>query len=200
MAKVIDEGKSYQILIDPLLKHSHQKVAHLIKEGSTVIDIACGTGALARQISTRARSITGIDLSASMIKQAKSLKLANAECLVMDAKNLSQFPDQKFDYATISMAIHQFPRDLAKQILMEMKRIAKSIIILDYTDKMPKDPAGFFVIFIEWLAGREHNGNFRQYLKQGGLDTILEECGLVTENKIVSVNKIFNIIKCRTKI
>ena len=42
-----------------------------IKEGTTVLDIACGTGVLFPDYISRGALVTGIDISAEMVKAAK---------------------------------------------------------------------------------------------------------------------------------
>jgi len=124
---IIDEGKFYKLIIDPMLKSQHKKIlTHSIKN-KKIIDIACGTGALSLQMASKAKFVMGIDLSESMISQARKTQqknaITNVEFQKMDATDLKNFQDKEFDVATISMAIHQFPREIANQILMKMEYI-----------------------------------------------------------------------------
>ena len=46
----------------------------MIPENLKIIDVACGTGALAFELSKKAQHITGIDASESMVKTANNSK------------------------------------------------------------------------------------------------------------------------------
>jgi ubiquinone/menaquinone biosynthesis C-methylase UbiE len=197
---LIDEGRSYRFLIDPLLKHQQKKVLKHISPDNRVLDVACGTGALALKIAAKAQHVTGIDLSESMISLAKSTqqkrKIPNTEFRVADATNLREFQDNEFDVGIMAMAVHQFPRPVAKQILLEMKRVAKALVILDYNYQMPRGFGKTFIRFIEWLAGGEHHKSFVDYMKNRGIYSIMEECSLKIIGKNTEKKSHFSIINC----
>lgn len=179
---MVESGVFYSIVIDPLLKQLRRNVAHQIKPGEQVIDIACGTGAQAIEIAGFAAMVTGVDLSESMIKYAneKAAKqnLLNTSFVVADATDLSAFYNQKFDVAILSMALHQFHPDQQKPILNEIKKVARRIVILDYAVPLPKNYAGVASKIAEFLAGADHHRNFISYSKAGGLNAILPLNGL----------------------
>lgn len=179
---MVESGVFYSIVVDPLLKQLRRSVTHQIKSGEQVIDIACGTGAQAIEIAGSAALVTGVDLSESMVKYAneKAAKqnLLNTNFVVGDATDLSAFYNQKFDVAILSMALHQFHPDQQNPILNEIKKIAKRIVILDYAVPLPKNYAGVASKVAEFLAGAEHNRNFKSYSKAGGLNWILPLNGL----------------------
>lgn len=198
---MVESGIFYGTFVDPLLNGLRTRVLHEIKRGEIVIDIACGTGAQCFVLATKAEKVTGVDLSESMIrfarkKQAKSV-FSHLEFRVGDATDLSEFSDNEFDVALLSLALHQFPSDLYKPILSEMKRVAKRIIIVDYAVPLPKNYAGFGSRIAEFLAGAEHNRNFKSYYKKGGINQILPENGL-TITKSISIGKgAFQVSTCR---
>ncbi|MBE0660911.1 MAG: class I SAM-dependent methyltransferase [Bacteroidales bacterium] len=173
----------YSILIDPMLNSSHTRAASLIKEHSNVLDVACGPGALTLMITMIAETkVTGIDLDPNMIKYAerkvRKKAIRNARFLLMDATDLTQFNDKEFDVAVISLALHQFSPEAGLKVLQEMKRVAKSIIIVDYAYPIKAGFYRWFTWTIEWLAGGDHYCNFKQYQKNGGMDTLLHQAGL----------------------
>ncbi len=197
---MIDEGRSYRFLIDPLLKHQHKKVLKHISPDSRVLDVACGTGALALKIAAKAQRVTGIDLSESMINLAKSTqqksKISNAEFRVTDATNLSEFQDNEFDVGIMAMAVHQFPRPVAKRIVLEMKRVAKALVVLDYNHRMPRGFGKTFIRLVEWLAGGDHHRSFVDYMKNRGIYSIMEESGLKIISKNTESKSHFSIVSC----
>jgi len=200
MVNWIDEGKSYRFLIDPLLKHQHKKVLEHISPDNRVLDVACGTGALALKIAAKVQSVTGIDLSESMINSAKSTQqkrnIHNAEFHLKDATNLNEFRNNEFDVGVIAMAVHQFPRPIAKQILLEMKRVAKTLVILDYNHQMSRGLVKIFIFFIEWLAGGDHHRSFQHYMKANGIYSILHECDLDISKSNEDSGNHFSLVKC----
>jgi ubiquinone/menaquinone biosynthesis C-methylase UbiE len=186
------------MFVDPLLNGLRKRVLHEIKRGEKVIDIACGTGAQGFVLATKAGKVTGVDLSESMVrfareKQAKTL-FSNIEFRVCDATHLTSVVDNEFDVALMTLALHQFPSELYKPILSEMKRVAKRIIIVDYAVPLPKNYAGFGSRIAEFMAGVEHNRNFKSYYKRGGLGKIIPEYGLNIEKSVLIGENTFQIV------
>ena len=182
---MLETGFVYSTFIDPLLKNLRRRVALEINKGDTVIDIACGTGAQLFELTEKAETVTGVDLSGSMVhyatSKAKKKNIVNASFVVCDATDLSSFYGQKFDVAILSMALHQFDPGLHNVILAEVKKIAEKIIVLDYAVPLPKNYVGVGSKVAEFLAGNDHNKNFKSYSKAGGLNTILPANGFTVK-------------------
>ena len=70
-----ESGIFYATFIDPLLKPMRKHVINEIDPNSSVIDIACGTGAQVFEIAKIAKQTVGIDLSESMIKYATKMSI-----------------------------------------------------------------------------------------------------------------------------
>lgn len=194
------ESYFYKLLIDPLLSVFYKSITENIGSDNNVIDIACGTGALAINISGKARKVKGIDLSAEMIetarKTAASKKISNVEFNVVDASDLSLFNDHEYEVSVISMAIHQFNSELALKILTEMKRISSRIIIVDYNYPLPMNFSGFIARNIERFAGGDHYRNFRIYNKQGGITDFIKNAGLHSLSNCTAGRGVFLITVC----
>lgn len=188
----------YKLFIDPFLNKVQNRAASLIPDGSNIIDIACGIGTLALKNSTGTSQVTGIDLSSGSInyaeKRAQKAGRSRLHFIEMDATDLSCFKDAEFDYATISMAVHQFHPDTGKQILKEMTRISKRIVVIDYKYPQPRGFSGLLVRIIERLAGDEHNRNFKAYLKMGGISEIAKELGLSSDLAFKKKERLFTIM------
>lgn len=174
---MVESGIFYSTLVDPALKQLRKRVALHIKPGDRVIDVACGTGAQLFELADVASSVTGVDLSGSMIrfasKMAKKLNLPNASFYVEDATDLSRFYGEKFDVAIFSLALHQFNPDLRTPILNEIQKVSNKILVLDYEVPLPKNYVGVASKMAEFMAGRNHNRNFKSYTSAGGLKAIL---------------------------
>jgi len=100
-----------------------------IPEGSKVLDVACGRGAVlfpaAEHVGPRGQVI-GIDLAQGMARetnleiQRRGLKQAQAR--QMDAEHL-KFPDSSFDFVLCGFSIQFFPH--LEQALSEFRRVLK---------------------------------------------------------------------------
>jgi ubiquinone/menaquinone biosynthesis C-methylase UbiE len=197
---VVESGIFYGTVLDPVLASMRKRVALEIGANKSVIDIACGTGAQLFEIAGKSTKVTGVDLSESMIgfaiKTADKRGISNTDFRVGDATDLSIFQDNTFDFAILSLAIHQFSPDLHPPILSEMKRVAKEIILLDYAVPLPKNYVGYGSRVAEFLAGREHNRNFKKYYKLGGLNTILPANQLQIKKTRFLAKGAFHLVVC----
>lgn len=187
----------YRWFIDPLLSSIRRSIRNQITPGSSCVDVACGTGALVFSLMDHCSALTGIDLAEARIKTAQrkvALKgLDHLSFQVQDATNLSEFQDGHFDYATFSMAIHQFDPDIRKRVLTEAKRVSKTILIADYSWPLPANRYGKLARFLEWLAGKDHNRNYKDYDQNGGLEPFLTSMNLKFEKVSVHGKGIISI-------
>ena len=96
-----------------------------LHEGDNVLDIATGTGIVAREALNRlgkSGKVVGIDISAGPLAIArKEMSSAdNIDFFEMDAEDL-KFPDQSFDVAVSQFALFFFPD--TQKALREIKRV-----------------------------------------------------------------------------
>lgn len=180
----------YKNLIDPMLNTSHTRAASMVKTGEKVLDVACGNGTLALMIAQKnGGNVKGIDLDEAKLKQAeqtrKRVGATSVQFIQADATDLSNFGDNEFNTALVSMAIHQFSPAEGVLVLKEMKRVAAKIIIVDYAFPMNAGFYGWLARTIEWIAGGEHYSNFKQYMKNGGIDSLLSKTGLHLKERFV---------------
>lgn len=189
------EGLIYEKLIAPRFKGVRDLVSSFVENGSEVIDIGCGTGEFSVHLAEkRGCNVTGVDLSEAMIDNAKR-KNAHSQKVSFfqgDATNLSNFSDQKFDYATMSMMIHALPAELRIQAIREAQRIAKRIIIADWVEKQPFSIPGIFVRGIESVG--KHPSSFRSYVDNGGLNPLLQEAGLSIQQEKLTKSETIRVV------
>jgi len=91
-----------------------------------VVDLACGTGALALAFAPRVRSIFGIDLTPAMLAVGqRSAREAGARNLAFVVGNAQQiaFANESFDLALTSYALHHVPD--GRRVIGEMARVLK---------------------------------------------------------------------------
>jgi len=191
----------FKILIAPLTQGIRREVANLIDPGARVLDIACGTGALAFELAQKAEQVIGIDLDERKIrdasKTADKLLLKNVQFLSADATHLKSLFPVPFDYSILSLALHQFPEPLRKHILEQARQISRKLILADYTVPRPKSVAGYLSLAIEKLAGGEHYAAYKTYLKAGGLPGILKDLDLAADQAITISSGVFTVIECQ---
>jgi ubiquinone/menaquinone biosynthesis C-methylase UbiE len=173
-------GWMYHKLMDPPLAEACQVVVDVVPEGSSVLDIACGTGQLCFALREKKHCrVVGVDLSLRMLRFAdKSNRYNDVRFVHQDATDLAEFGDGTFDYATMALLLHELPRQMGLCALSEALRVADNVVIVDAKAPLPMNPRGILVRFVEATFGRDHYGHFRNFLARGGITGILENSGL----------------------
>lgn len=131
----------------PVLASSELRVLPASLEGERWLDVACGTGRMARELARRRASVVGVDLSAHMVAsaQAESGSLAGQiEYVVGDIGQPSRWWDGRlFDGAACEMAlmdIDDLPATLAA--IAAMLRPAASFVASMVHPCFPGNQAG----------------------------------------------------------
>ena len=192
---------NYSTLIDPLLRGVRLYTIYFskMKAGDRVLDVCCGTGDQAFHYARAGIMATGIDLDPNMLKLARKdkRKTSNVSFQRADACYLP-FKDNCFDYASISLALHEKERAARDKIIAEMKRVVRkggALIFLDFQVPLPKKMLPYLVKIVEFFAGREHHRCFRDYLAQGGLDVLLARNQLAETRRGYLNDGLITIIK-----
>jgi len=99
------------------------KISNDVDAGDTVLEVACGTGLVALKVAERASKVSGIDISAPMIDEAKKKMrekgVDNVEFFVEDAYSL-HFGNDVFDTVICNNAIQNMK--YPQKALAEIKR------------------------------------------------------------------------------
>lgn len=101
------------------------RVAELIGERDSVLECACGTGAISVSIAKKCRSLIATDYADGMLRRARK-KLAlykNVKIEKADITNLS-IPDNSFDKVVAGNVIHLLTEPYAA--LKELERVCKN--------------------------------------------------------------------------
>ncbi len=113
----------------------------LIRENSLVLDVACGTGDLAIELSGRQAKIYGTDFCRPMLKIAKEkCEDRKTEIPFVESDGLClSFPDNTFDAVTIAFGLRNFSN--WKNGLIELRRVLKpsgKLAVLEFsTPRLP---------------------------------------------------------------
>ncbi|MCL7452014.1 MAG: class I SAM-dependent methyltransferase [Anaerolineae bacterium] len=173
-------GAIYHRLFDPQLAEARQATADLVAEGSSVLDIGCGTGELCFALRSQKHCrVVGLDLSLRMLEFArKSNPFHDVTFVHEDATDLSAFGDGSFDYATMLMIMHELSWSQQVRVVSEALRLAKRGIFTDSAVPLPNNAGGMGIRIVEATFGRDHYANFQAFLAGGGLRGVLEQSGL----------------------
>jgi len=195
----------YSITIDRALAGMRARVPEFsgMKPGDRVLDVCCGTGAQAFCYASRGIISWGIDLDPGMIEFAEKrrtrLGLNNTFFQRASATNLP-FRDASFDHASISMGLHEKEGTFRDGIVSEMRRVVKkdgTLTIVDYRVPYPRDAYGRAVRLLEQMAGQDHFRCFREFIKDGGLDSLLSRHHLQEEKREYLKRMPMAIVKVR---
>ena len=197
---------NYETLVDPILRDIRKYTPEFsgMKAGDKVIDVCCGTGAQVLEYGRRGIVATGVDISSSMLKIATRNRMRHKSIHVSfkiaDATSLP-FPDGYFDYASISLALHDKEKSIRYQIISEMKRVIKqegALILIDFQVPLPRNIWALSARAVEFLVGGSHYQGFKDYLANGGVEDILknhslrEECRTNLKNGLIVATKAVN--------
>ena len=167
----------YDLLLSPFLKNIRRTVIKVVNrlKPKRIIDICCGTGEQLRMLKDRGFKGVGIDLSEYMLNvAAKGNGLS--DCFLQDATD-TDFTDESFDLAIITLALHETGWEVAENIIKEVNRILSPgghLLIVDYELSEKSGRAVKLVIrLIERFAGKRHYESFLEYNRNGGLAALV---------------------------
>ena len=111
-----------------LLKHVPQNCEH-------ALEIGCGTGAFARELARRCGRVVALDLSAEMIRVARSQsnELDNLEFQLADAMSWD-FPQSHFDFICSIATLHHLEQ---RELFMKMRDALRPrgvLVVLDLVE------------------------------------------------------------------
>ena len=154
------------------------------RAGECVIDIACGTGVVARLAAKRMGSghVTGLDLNAGMLGVARTLPSEGAMTNWVEGSALDlPFPPGSFDVALCQLGLQFFPE--RGQALREMRRVLASsgrIAVSVYSTIERTPGANAFVLALDEVLGTDSSRTKRgehAFADPAELETLLTGAG-----------------------
>lgn len=166
-----------------------------VRPGSRVIDLACGTGSLTRDLARRVGPegyVLGVDFSHQMLAAARRKPLGNTEYRLGDATSLEGVESGSFDAATIAYGARNIP-DL-DALFAEMSRVVRPggrVVCLEIARPRGRVPALFYGLWFDrlvpWLGAKVSGDSWaysylpesvKEFLAPGDLAGIMERNGL----------------------
>ncbi|MFW6319238.1 MAG: class I SAM-dependent methyltransferase [Bacillota bacterium] len=141
------QQKKYTEVVEDIVKSID------ISEYHSVLDIGCGTGALASVFFDKGLDVNAVDASPKMIKVAqKKNNDRSIRFLTKDVLNTLPFEDKSFDLVIASYVAHGLVKEDRSKLYHEMSRLAKHFVIIhDYNQQRAP-----LISFIETLEGGEY--------------------------------------------
>jgi ubiquinone/menaquinone biosynthesis C-methylase UbiE len=140
-------------LLRGALRKLPQRTADLarLQPGEVVLDVGCGTGALAMEASRRVGAtgrVHGIDPGPKQITRARAKAERAGLPIDFQVGVIEQlaFPDHSFEVVLSTPVMHHLPDDLKRLGLAEMARVLKAggrLVIVDFkrAEAEPRQPA-----------------------------------------------------------
>lgn len=179
------DGWIYDLFIAPYQDKLYSTILDLVEPNSSILDVGCATGRLAKFAAGSCRSYVGIDPSEKNIIRARK-SAYDGEFIHIDVQTFADSSMDKFDYSIITFVIHEVAAEMRMDIIESMKKVSREIIIGDYLIPRPAGRWKYSTEVIEFLAGPDHYSNFKNYEQHGGLE------GIVKKNNLNAVREIKN--------
>ncbi|MBW1938960.1 MAG: class I SAM-dependent methyltransferase [Deltaproteobacteria bacterium] len=144
----------------------------------SILDLCCGTGNQLKLLSKNGfKDLHCLDISNSMLEIARKndsrIKIYNEDA------TKTYFKNESFDIVIISFALHEKDRITQKSFINEAHRLIKRdgfILIVDYNfDNKTAKLIKIGISIIERIAGKEHYDNFRGYIRNNGLLSLINK-------------------------
>jgi demethylmenaquinone methyltransferase/2-methoxy-6-polyprenyl-1,4-benzoquinol methylase len=186
--------RMYDLFVLPL-RPLRRKIAGMIAgEGNKILDVACGTGEQSIAIAKAGADVFGIDIATGMLSVARR-KIRPEYKLVFEELDASHLPfhDDSFDASTVSLALHDMPKDMAVAILWEMCRVTKSGGVIAITDY--RRPTTWIATTYHLIMRHFETRYYPSFMKDG-LDPLLKEANLTPSFREPALLGILEIVLC----
>ena len=181
------DGWFYDKIIAPNQDRMFGEIKNIIEPNSNVIDVGCGTGRFSFSIADKVNKVVGVDLSSKNITTAnKTLQKNPNNKISFLHTNLANLISQNhhYDYAVMTYVIHEVNPEDRIALLSEMTQIADKIIIGDYMVPINKGFWSVLNVIVEYLAGKEHYTNFKNFTANHGLIGLVKRADLKVISEI----------------
>jgi ubiquinone/menaquinone biosynthesis C-methylase UbiE len=150
----------------------------------TLLDVACGTGRLLRQIRLAypAMRLQGLDLSRTYLDEARRHlgSLRGAELIEAAAERMPLL-DASVDIATSTFLFHELPPEVRRQVTAEIARVLKPGGLFVFLDSLQMGDRPGWDGLLESFPTRFHEPYYRSYAIDD-LEAMFTACGLLANS------------------
>lgn len=151
----------YGLFYDWQKKHYHRIFTEVLpfqlKEGASVLDVGCGTGALASMLCDLGHDVIGVDQSERMLAVARKHNPV-MDFRLVDVNEGLPFAKKQFDYSITSYVAHGLRPSERLSMYHEMSRVSSGhVLIFDYNDQR-----ALLTSIVEWMEG----GDYFRFIRQ----------------------------------
>ena len=168
-------------------------------KGMSILDVGCGTGSHLELYQRYKCNLFGIDLSPSMLEVAQE-RLGDTAQLDLGSATEMPYENNKFDLVISMLSLHEMSLETRSAVLNEIKRVLKSdgrLLLIDFHPGPYQPLQGWIsktiIFFSEIAAGREHFRNYRQFIANGGLSTLISQHQMNTEKQSILAGGTFMV-------
>ncbi len=193
------DGWFYATFIDTGSGFIRDRICKLLPEGSSILDIGCGTGGFSLRMAEKAAHVTGVDISASQIeiaeKRLQKSGLKNVDFIHAHAGKPLPLNGRTYDFAVFTFVLHEMPPAERDSVLSEVKKRTRNLIVFEYSVPHPLGFWGLTTRLIEFFAGIEHNRNFLHFIHNGGTTSLLTKHGFRVARRLSDRHGIFHVFE-----
>ncbi|MEJ8548509.1 class I SAM-dependent methyltransferase [Brevibacillus borstelensis] len=159
-------GKLTNVLDSRSLAASYRRLAEILAEGMTVLDVGCGTGAITRGIAEAVGPngrVVGIDSNPALIERARQAH-ANTSGLTFETGDIYALAyEQEFDIVTSARVLIWLSDPLtALKSMISAAKVGGRIMVADYNHEKirwePQPPASMLAFYAAYLKWRSDAG------------------------------------------
>lgn len=111
--------------------HYHRAVLDAVPHGCReALDVGCGDGLLARKLAEKAASVTGVDRSPEMIRQARATASGNVTFLEADYLDRTALAEGTYDFVSAVAVVHHGPFEDAVGSLVRLLKPGGRLVIV----------------------------------------------------------------------
>lgn len=112
---------------DPAAEAVARDVLRRVRPTDRVVDLGCGTGAVARRIARRCAEVVGVDWSAAALVEARRRagEAANLRWIATDGRSLAGLADRSVDFVSATLFFLYVAPDVAAAYAAEIRRVLR---------------------------------------------------------------------------
>ena len=183
----------YDRLIEPMQAEVRSVALDVVPPhpGWQVLDVGCGTGTgMARYVEAGC-TVTGVDVSESMLERARA-RLGDRAALHLTDGDTLPFDGGRFDLVTTSMVLHEVAADARMALVAEMVRVARPdsrLLFIDFRFGSLRGWKGPMLRALSEVVERfsGHYSGYRSFKTSDGVPGVVGKAGLgIEREKIVA--------------